>query len=280
MEEVLRHYIRTHGFREVQETLTALAAEYRAFYEGELAFLSGHVQQVPPTPQPTPLIVPMTLNEFIEEQAQQPVDEVKVVQITAPAAAKAEEVMDAKEFTLEGSVATDAKKHKMKVIRKGNRVIPVPEIKAQNVELAPEEAPIVEDMLQEQQQPVQFLIVLDESHQQQEQQEQSQQQEQQEQSQQQEQQEQSQQQEQQEQQPQKRTPAEIKKWQREQEAARKAFMKANKISRASLMTVENVRKWLADGDTYAKIAREQLGCKEEEVSKFAKEHGLQRKSKK
>jgi len=244
MEEVLRHYIRTHGFRAVQETLTALAAEYRAFYEGELAFLNGHVRQVPPTPQSTPLIAPITLNEFVEEQTQQPVDEVKVVQITAPAAAKAEESMDAKEFTLEAPAA-DGKKHKMKVIRKGNRVIPVPEIKAQNVELVPEEAPLVEDMQQLQQQPVQSLIVPEES-----------------------------------QQPQKRTPAEIKKWQREQEAARKAFMKANKISRASLMTVENVRKWLTDGDTYAKIAREQLGCKEEEVSKFAKEHGLQRKSKK
>lgn len=252
MEEVLRHYIRTHGFREVQETLTALAAEYRAFYEGELAFLNGHVQQVPPTPQPTPLIIPMTLNEFVEEQTQRLVDEVKVVQITEKAAAKAEESMDAKEFTLEAPAA-DGKKHKMKVIRKGNRVIPVPEIKAQNVELAPEEAlpPVVEDTLP---QPVQSLIVLDESHQQEQQP--------------------------QEQQPQKRTPAEIKKWQREQEAARKAFMKANKISRASLMTVENVRKWLTNGDTYAKIAREQLGCKEEEVSKFAKEHGLQRKSKK
>ena len=241
MEEVLRHYIRTHGFRAVQETLTALAVEYRAFYESELAFLSGHVQHVPPTPQPTPLIVPMTLNEFVEAPIQAPVDEVKVVQITAPAAAKAEEVMDAKEFTLEAPAALEGKKHKMKVIRKGNRVIPVPQPTA---DLA------FEEVVEQEAQP---LIVSEEQSREQSQEQQPQQ---------------------------KRTPAEIKKWQREQEAARKAFMKVNKISRASLMTVANVRNWLEAGDTYAKIAREQLGCKEEEVSKFAKEHGLQRKSKK
>ena len=54
-------------------------------------------------------------------------------------------------------------------------------------------------------------------------------------------------------------------------------MKKNKISRASLMTVENMRQWLSQGQTYAWIAREQLGCKEEDVSKFAKENGLSRK---
>jgi hypothetical protein len=54
-------------------------------------------------------------------------------------------------------------------------------------------------------------------------------------------------------------------------------MKKNKISRSSLMTVENMRTWLGNGQTFAWIAREQLGCKEEDVSKFAKENGLQRK---
>lgn len=260
MEEVLRHYIRTHGFRAVQETLSALAIEYRAFYEGELAFLSGgvppphppsyllpntgHAHQVPPTPQPTPLIAPI-LNEFIEEAAPEPVEEIKVVQITERAAAKAEEIMDAKEFTLDPPAAPEGKKNKMKIIRKGNRVIPVPQLTA---DLVFEE--VVEPAQPAQQaQSAQPLIVYDESHQQEPQQQE---------------------------QPQKRTAAEIKKWQREQEAARKAYMKANKISRASLMTVANMRKWLGEGDTYAKIAREQLGCKEEEVSKFAKEHGLQR----
>jgi hypothetical protein len=243
MEECLRYYIRTHGFRVVQETLTALAMEYRAFYEEELAFLTGAEQflhtpstlQVPPTPQPTPLIVPITVNEFVE-----PTPEVKVVQITAPAAAKAEEVMDSKEFTLEPSAVLEGKKHKMKVIRKGNRVIHVPSVQLQNTELVVEEEPVQPAP------PAEPLIVSEEPLQQE--------------------------------QPQpKRTPAEVKKWQREQEAARKAFMKVNKISRSSLMTVENVRKWLAEGHTYARISREQLGCKEEEVSKFAKEHGLAKK---
>jgi hypothetical protein len=129
----------------------------------------------------------------------------------------------------------------MKVIRKGNRVIPVPQPTA---DLA------FEEVVEQEAQP---LIVSEMPLQQEEQLQQQQQ---------------------------KRTPAEIKKWQREQEASRKAFMKVNKISRSSLMTVANVRNWLEAGDTYAKIAREQLGCKEEEVSKFAKENGLQRKSKK
>jgi hypothetical protein len=76
----------------------------------------------------------------------------------------------------------------------------------------------------------------------------------------------------------KRTPAEMKRWQREREAARRAFMKANKISRASLMTADNVRRWIeVEGNTYAWVARDKLGCKEEEVSKFAKEHGIVRK---
>ncbi len=76
----------------------------------------------------------------------------------------------------------------------------------------------------------------------------------------------------------KRTSAEMKKWQREQEAARRTYMKANKISRASLMTEENVRKWIEEeGNSYAWVAREQLGCKEEDVSVFAKKHGIVRK---
>jgi hypothetical protein len=130
------------------------------------------------------------------------------------------------------------------VIRKGDRVIKVPEPVAN---LVVEEVPLEEEATVP---PTQHLIVPKEKQQSQQQEEQLQQ---------------------------KRTPAEIKKWQREQEAARKAFMKVNKISRASLMTVANMRNWLEAGDTYAKIAREQLGCKEEEVSKFAKEHGLSKK---
>jgi hypothetical protein len=129
----------------------------------------------------------------------------------------------------------------MKVIRKGSKTIQVP-VKEQPVELEEEEPASAVAAIVEASTPVENIFTAPESATQP-----------------------------------RRTPAEIKKWQRDQEAARRSYMKANKISRTSLMTVENLRKWLEEGHTYARIAREQLGCKEEDVSKFAKEHGLQRK---
>ena len=241
MEDVLRHCIRKYGFSAVQNTLTYLANEYKAFYEGELAFLQSlHVAvesqqqaaaELPPTPPPTP--------------AQPPMQEIKVVQITEKAAAKAEELMDAKEFTLEAATAPEGNKRKMKkVIHKNGRVIPV-KSEPVSVDLEEEAMPVpVPAAAPAQPAPVNEFV-----------------------------------------EPttqvqtitQRKTPAEIKKWQRTEEANRRAYMKKNKISRASLMTVENMRQWLTDGQTYAWIAREQLGCKEEDVSKFAKENGLSRK---
>lgn len=218
MEATLRQFIQTHGFRAVQAALNDLAAEYKAFYEAELAFLTGSVKDIP--------------QEALQQAPQEVIrtevaDDVKVVQITERVAERAEEAMDSKEMTLEGSG-----KRKMKVIRKGDRVIKVPERQVEAEVEAEDAAPVA---------PVEAAATLL-------------------------------------QQEPKRTPAEIKKWQRDQEAARRTYMKANKISRSSLMTVENVRKWLEDGYTYARIAREHLGCKEEDVSKYAKENGLSRRA--
>ena len=233
MDDILSMCIRDYGFKVIYERLMELALEFKGVYEKEVAFLNSLSIAAPqplavsPTPPPTPL-----------QPAEQP--EVKVVQISERAAAKAEEAMDAKEFVLSNSeehapAQPEGSKRKMKkVIHKNGRVIPV---KAEpvttdiedEVHVAPEPASVNEFV---EQVPAQ---------------------------------------------PQRKTPAEIKKWQRAEEAARRAYMKKNKISRSSLMTVENMRKWLGEGQTYAWIAREQLGCKEEDVSKFAKENGLSRK---
>ncbi len=225
MEATLRQFIQTHGFRAVQAALNDLAAEYKAFYEAELAFLTGSIKDVPQ--EALQEVQQQALQQAPQEVIMAEVaDDVKVVQITERVAERAEEAMDGKEMTLEGSG-----KRKMKVIRKGDRVIKVPERQVEAEVEAEDAAPVA---------PVEAAATPL-------------------------------------QQEPKRTPAEIKKWQRDQEAARRTYMKANKISRSSLMTVENVRKWLDDGYTYARIAREHLGCKEEEVSKYAKEHGLSRK---
>ena len=66
----------------------------------------------------------------------------------------------------------------------------------------------------------------------------------------------------------------IKNKQRAKEKVRREYMKANNVDVTELFTVDNVRKWLEDGRSYAWIASEQLGCKQEEVSRFAKIHKL------
>jgi hypothetical protein len=74
----------------------------------------------------------------------------------------------------------------------------------------------------------------------------------------------------------KRTAKEIKKWQREQEAVRRKYMKVNNITLASVLVPETIQAHLSDGKTYAWIAREVTGQKEEEVSKWCKEKGLKK----
>lgn len=64
--------------------------------------------------------------------------------------------------------------------------------------------------------------------------------------------------------------SDVKNKQRAKEKARREYMKANNIDITELFTVDNVRKWLNDGRSYAWIASEQLGCKQEDVSRFAK----------
>lgn len=76
--------------------------------------------------------------------------------------------------------------------------------------------------------------------------------------------------------PSKRTAKEIKKWQREQEAVRRKYMKANNITLASVLVPEAIQAHLSEGKTYAWIAREVTGQKEEEVSKWCKEKGLKK----
>ncbi len=72
----------------------------------------------------------------------------------------------------------------------------------------------------------------------------------------------------------KRTPKEIKKWQREQESARRKYMKENNITLKSVLIEDQMRTYLSEGKTYAWIAREITGQKEEEVSKWCRERGL------
>ena len=76
--------------------------------------------------------------------------------------------------------------------------------------------------------------------------------------------------------PPKRTAKEIKKWQRDQEAVRRKHMKANNITLASMLVPETIQAYLSDGKTYAWIAREVTGQKEEDVSKWCKEKGLKK----
>ena len=72
----------------------------------------------------------------------------------------------------------------------------------------------------------------------------------------------------------KRTPKEIKKWQRDQESARRKYMKENNITQKSVLVEDQIKQYLSEGKTYAWIAREVTGQKEEEVSKWCKERGL------
>jgi hypothetical protein len=71
-----------------------------------------------------------------------------------------------------------------------------------------------------------------------------------------------------------RTPKEIKKWQREQESIRRKYMKENNITLKSVLVEDQMKTYLGEGKTYAWIAREITGQKEEEVSKWCRERGL------
>jgi hypothetical protein len=73
-----------------------------------------------------------------------------------------------------------------------------------------------------------------------------------------------------------RDPKDIKKWQKEQEDAKAAELRAKGINPASLLTEANMRKWVVDEKkTFAAIAREYVGLSDGVISSEAKKYGLQ-----
>jgi hypothetical protein len=79
-----------------------------------------------------------------------------------------------------------------------------------------------------------------------------------------------------------RSPAEVKEFQRQAVEKKHLELEAQGISSVSILTKENLKKWIEEeGNTYAWVAREKAGCSEEEVSAIAKSFGiLSRASKK
>ena len=79
-----------------------------------------------------------------------------------------------------------------------------------------------------------------------------------------------------------RSPAEVKEFQRQAVEKKHLELEAQGISSSSILTKENLMKWIdEEGNTYAWVAREKAGCSEEEVSTIAKSFGiLSRASKK
>jgi hypothetical protein len=67
-----------------------------------------------------------------------------------------------------------------------------------------------------------------------------------------------------------------KRWQREQESAKRLELQSQGIFKQDVLTLENVTAWMKSGRSYAVIARESVGCTEEEVSKFCKKHNIRR----
>jgi hypothetical protein len=73
-----------------------------------------------------------------------------------------------------------------------------------------------------------------------------------------------------------RSPTEMKRFQKEAEKKKRAELDAKGITVASLMTRENLKKWIEEeGKTYAWVAREVIGCAETLVSTMSKNYGIQ-----
>ncbi len=64
------------------------------------------------------------------------------------------------------------------------------------------------------------------------------------------------------------------KVQRQKEKEKRDELKRAGVDMKTVLTVENVKKWLEEGHSYAWIAREKVGCKQELISKFAKLNGI------
>ncbi len=61
---------------------------------------------------------------------------------------------------------------------------------------------------------------------------------------------------------------------REREGLKRIELQSKGIFKHDVLTIENVTAWIKAGRSYAVIAREEVGCTEEEVSRFCKRHGL------
>lgn len=73
-----------------------------------------------------------------------------------------------------------------------------------------------------------------------------------------------------------RSPAEVKRFQKEAESKKRAELDAKGITVATLMTRDNLKKWIEDeGHTFAWVAREMIGCADTLVSTMAKNYGIQ-----
>jgi len=73
-----------------------------------------------------------------------------------------------------------------------------------------------------------------------------------------------------------RSPAEVKQFQKEAEKKKRAELDAKGISVSSLMTRDNLKRWIEDeGRTFAWVAREMIGCPDTLVSNMAKNYGIQ-----
>jgi hypothetical protein len=71
-------------------------------------------------------------------------------------------------------------------------------------------------------------------------------------------------------------PKDIKKWQKEQEDKKKRELDAQGINPASLLTKENLQKWIVDDKkTFAFVAREYVGLPDSMVASSAKSFGIQ-----
>ena len=72
-----------------------------------------------------------------------------------------------------------------------------------------------------------------------------------------------------------RDPVEMKEFQRLAVEKKHAELEAQGISGKSLLTKENLKKWIEEeGNTYAWVAREKVGCPEADVSALAKSYGI------
>ena len=71
-------------------------------------------------------------------------------------------------------------------------------------------------------------------------------------------------------------PKDIKKWQKEQEEKKKRELDAQGINPASLLTKENLQKWIVEEKkTFAAVARDYVGLPDSMVSSAAKSYGIQ-----